>query len=858
MLKCLVLCLSFLVVPHAAGAASVFTSRPDDPAAVHVDPPDAQPGANHTALLQAALDQAAASPAGGIVLVPAGRYRITRTLIVWRAVRIIGYGATRPVFVLPERTPGFQSGLGVMVHFTNARPARGGQGGQGSSGPARVAFPPPGFVPPKDDVPDANQTTFYSSMMNVDFEIGDGNPAAAAVRFHVAQHGILSDIDFNIGSGLAGIIEVGNVGQRLRFIGGRYGIMATSTSPFWPYTLIDSTFEGQREAAIREHQTGLTVVRTTFRDVPVGISIDKAYSDHLWLKDARFENVATAAVVFDRPQNALTQIGAEDVICVDTPVFARDRESGRTAGTPSAAYRVRRFNHGLFVRGSDSTGLIEQVYDAEPLATAPAALAPALPALPPMEQWVNVRSLGVMGDGKTDDTKALQAAIDSQRVLYFPTGSYVVRDTLALKPDTALIALHPATARLDLADRLDAFAGVGEPKGLLEAPSGGRTIVSGLGLFPGATNPRATAVLWMAGRESFLNDVMIHWFASGPPGPGGRGRSGAQYPSIWVTRGGGGTFHTLWTASPNAQSGFYVSDTTTPGVVYELSAEHHLYGEIKLDRVENWEFHGPQTEEEVSSQPRGRGVRDQRLEEHHDRELSRLPRDPQLQPVPGGDPRLRIDRHPAAQRLGERRARLRRLRRQRLRHEAAVGEVRVRQRRRGRDEPPRGARAPVRGARSGAAAAGRGSFGAGGAGSARDGRKAGRRLPLDRGRGRGRRGHAVLRRSPSAADLLVVAVAAPEDRARRAARRGQPRRRSVGEPARALDGRAGGHGLCVPSRRPARRAHGAAAAATTGSRRGARPRSCCRRPSGPTASSAAISTWPPTSTRRWPRCSPAR
>jgi hypothetical protein len=597
-LKFLVICFSLLAVPHAAGAASVFTSRPDDPAAVHVDAPDAQAGGDHSALLQAALDRAAASPAGGIVLVPAGRYRVTRTLIVWRAVRVIGYGATRPVFVLPERTPGFQSGLGVMVHFTNARPARGGQGG-----PARVAFPPPGFVPPKDDIPDANQTTFYSSMMNVDFEIGDGNPAAAAVRFHVAQHGILSDIDFRIGSGLAGIIEVGNVGQRLRFQGGRYGIMATSTSPFWPYTLIDSTFEGQREAAIREHQTGLTVVRTTFRDVPVGISIDKGYSDNLWLKDARFENVATAAVVFDRPQNALTQIGAEDVICVNTPVFARDRESGRTAGTPSAAYRVRRFYHGLFIRGSDSTGLIDRLYVAESLAAAPAALAPALPALPPMEQWVNVRSLGVTGDGKSDDTKALQAAIDSQRVLYFPTGSYVVRDTLALKPDTVLIALHPATARLDLADRLDAFAGVGEPKGLLQAPSGGRTTVSGLGLFTGATNPRATAVLWMAGRESFLNDIMIHWSAAGPPGPGGRGRFGAQYPSIWVTRGGGGTFHTLWTAAPNAQSGFSVSDTTTPGVVYELSAEHHLYGEIKLDRVENWEFHGPQTEEEVSTSP---------------------------------------------------------------------------------------------------------------------------------------------------------------------------------------------------------------------------------------------------------------
>ena len=116
-----------------------------------------------------------------------------------------------------------------MVLFTSARP--------GQRVPGGVAFPPPGFVPPNDDIPDANQTTFYSSMMNVDFEIGDGNPAAVAIRFHVAQHGILSHIDFHIGSGLAGIIEVGNVGQDLRFLGGRYGILTTNTSPFWPYTL---------------------------------------------------------------------------------------------------------------------------------------------------------------------------------------------------------------------------------------------------------------------------------------------------------------------------------------------------------------------------------------------------------------------------------------------------------------------------------------------------------------------------------------------------------------------------------------------------------------------------------------------
>ncbi len=72
----------------------------------------------------------------------------------------------------------------------------------------------------------------------------------------------------------------------------------------------------------------------------------------------------------------------------------------------------------------------------------------------------------------------------------------------------------------------------------------------------------------------------------------------AQYPSLWVTNGGGGTFADIWTPSTFAQAGLYVSDTTTPGRVYELSSEHHVRTEVKLDRVENWEIIALQTEEE--------------------------------------------------------------------------------------------------------------------------------------------------------------------------------------------------------------------------------------------------------------------
>jgi hypothetical protein len=72
-----------------------------------------------------------------------------------------------------------------------------------------------------------------------------------------------------------------------------------------------------------------------------------------------------------------------------------------------------------------------------------------------------------------------------------------------------------------------------------------------------------------------------------------------QYPSIWVTDGGGGTFVGVWSPNTFSQAGFYVSNTKTPGKVYELSAEHHMRAEIVLDNVENWEFLAPQTEQEV-------------------------------------------------------------------------------------------------------------------------------------------------------------------------------------------------------------------------------------------------------------------
>lgn len=591
------LCAALLLcpLPAFAGSTSVYLTQPNDPRAITVKGVG-DGRADDSAAIQQAIDAAAKGGQGGLVFLPSGRYRISRTIFVRSAVRVFGVGATRPVIVLGDDTPGYAAGVGAMVSFTGEDQYRVG----------KVPVPPPTSVPANPNIYDATSSTFYSAMANVDFEIGKGNAGAVAVRFRVAQHGFLRHMDFHLGSGLAGIYQAGNECEDLRFYGGRYGILTEKTSPAWQFTLIDSEFVGQRDAAIREHEVDLTLVNVAIRDVPVGIEIDKGYSDSLWGKDVRFENVSNAGVLISNEDSVFTQVGFMNALAQNTPVFARFRDSGKTVAGRGRQYRVTDFSHGLKLGAVGDMGAFATDVSIAPLSRLPARRKPAIAALPPVGEWANVRELGVKGDDETDDTPALQRAIDTHRVLYLPLGRYRVTDTLRLRPDTVIISLHPSLTHLYLPDETPAYAGVGSAKALIESAKGGNAIVSGLGLWTGGVNPRATALLWRAGEASMVNDVKIQGgggtlLTKGSPIGFGdpRARFDGQHPSIWVTDGGGGTFAAVWSPNTLASAGFYVSDTKTPGYVYELSAEHHYRTEIVLDRVENWEFHAPQTEQEV-------------------------------------------------------------------------------------------------------------------------------------------------------------------------------------------------------------------------------------------------------------------
>jgi sugar lactone lactonase YvrE len=606
---------SLAALPLFAASVSYYPQRLDDPKAVYLTP-DSFPVrgdgvADDSVALQQAIDAVQEKPNQGILFVPSGRYRISKTIYVWPGVRVVGYGPTRPVLMLGKDTPGFQQGMGYMVFFTGGRPGPGSQTARPRANAPTGPFP--GTVPLSGNIIDANPGTFYSAMNNIDFEIQDGNPAAVGIRFRVAQHCYLAHMDFHLGSGLAALHDVGNEAEDLHFYGGQYGIMTRKPSPGWQFTLLDSTFEGQREAAIKEHQAGLTMIHNQFRNVPAVISIDPGYAEELWVKDARFENVSGPAITISNENNARTEINLEDIVCSHVPVFALFRESGKKVVGPAEMYAVQAFSHGLTIPIMGAEGKIETSFQAKPLTSLPAPLPAAIPAPPAPDTWINLHTLGAKGDGVTDDTAAIQQAIDTHRTVYVPMGRYLVSETIHLKADTVLIGLHPSATRFDLADRSPKFQGPATPKPLVEAPRGGTDQIIGIGLSTGGINSSAVGLMWMAGKDSLVDDVRFlgghgtnnaDGMRSNPynnthtADPDIEKRWDGQYPSLWVTNGGGGTFADIWTPSTFAQAGLYVSDTTTPGHVYELSSEHHVRNEVKLDRVANWELDAVQTEEE--------------------------------------------------------------------------------------------------------------------------------------------------------------------------------------------------------------------------------------------------------------------
>lgn len=548
-------------------------------------------------VLQEAIDKLVEEQSYGILYIPEGVYPMKTTVKIPPSVRLIGYGRKRPLFVLPAHTPGFDR-MNYLFWFIGERDTR------------------------KEEPKDANAGTFYDAISNIDFKLEEGNPGAVCIRAHFAQHGFISHCHFDLTGGLAGLYEVGNEMEDLTFVGGVYGIMCRMTSPGWPFALLDSVFDGQQKCAILSSRTGFTAFRVRIANTPKAFDLYHPGDwEKLYLEDCLFRNISEEAITCYQAEGVIQQINIRRLGCEKVPILIRRVESGETVKAEYPVYEVEDYSYGYMLEDTEDICNPQQAAShgerlvLHPLQQLPDELASDIPAIPTMETWVSVMQYGAKGDGVTDDTKALQEALNHEKTLYFPQGIYKLTDTLYVPRDRYLYGLSPITTQLKIEDDTPAFAGFGTPKPMLETAVGGFLYMNGIGVETSGKNPRAVGVKWMAGENSYMNDVK---FLGGHGNMFRDGRNAYeylynetrtadyypervwdfQYSSLWITNGGGGIFKDIWSASPYAEAGIAITNTCTTGRMYAISLEHHVRNELKLNRAKNWSFYAFQTEEE--------------------------------------------------------------------------------------------------------------------------------------------------------------------------------------------------------------------------------------------------------------------
>lgn len=579
---------------------SVFTQKPRDPDAVYFSP---QKG-DVTAALQKAINDLKDRDNYGIVYFAPGTYHISNTIYVPASIRLIGWGKQRPQIVLSPNSPGYDKDYPE------------------DEGHAKYMFWFVGNTVHEGEVPlEATSSTFYQAFENIDVTVGEGNPQAVVFRTHYAQHSFIEHADINIGNGKAGIFDAGNEIEDVTFHGGEFGIYTRKTSPGWQFTVINSVFDGQRHAAIRTMEAGMTLVRVTMKNSPIGLEIWPKYTDVAIVSDCLMDNISKAAIMESGVDTPTNQLNVRNTVCRNTPVFLGfPSKDSRTVSAQSNIYRVDSLSLGLTFASMASEGAMQLHKSVTPLKAMPQPPHNDIPQLPDMSKWTYITDLGAVGDGKTDNTQIFRDAINKYDVIFLPQGLYVIKGTLKLRPNTVLIGMDPVSTRIVLPENTPGFSGFGSPVPLIESSEGGKDIITGIGLDVMGFNYRVVGCKWMAGKDSYINDVHFSgWNTNKGPqrfhsqsqelynshkrprifDKGVEESWDNQHWNLWVTNNGGGVFKDIWLNNTFGSCGLFVDHTSTPGRIYEMSVEHHLRNEVVFDHVSNWDVYALQLEEET-------------------------------------------------------------------------------------------------------------------------------------------------------------------------------------------------------------------------------------------------------------------
>ena len=498
-------------------------------------------------------------------------------------------GTQRPRLVLAPRAAGFgdPAKSKIFVHFWS----------RGYRNPTTTDRVTDG-LPPEIEQPNIGMNQM---LVGLDLVIGEGNSGAIALRHQAAEGSAIEDCTIDATHGLTGIqggIGSGGSSAGVTVMGGRVGLDFTGyMSGTQPTPVITGfTLSGQTEAAIRStsRQTlvavGLKIVadRCAGPLIQVGTGL-QANHGTLTLVDSEIEFNGAALAREERVVVSSDRSVYLNHVFVHgaTKVLLDPAQKADLTGNPNGWLHVRQFavpsspreNQGntyrypVYVNGGKVDRLCELTPDQTPPAGLQAQHLWATP-FPSFESSgvANVKDApyGAKGDGRTDDTAAIQRAIDEREIVFLPKGCYLVARTLELKPQTQLIGVGQ-TMSLLVSAKTGAFADAAHPAPMVRTAehAEARTVVAFLGFYTPANVVGAQSLHWRSGGRSVFRGVEI------------QGRSGVTPAPVIISGHGGGNWYNFRDGSARllvdgAQGSLRFYQFSVQQVTSELRGAQHV------------------------------------------------------------------------------------------------------------------------------------------------------------------------------------------------------------------------------------------------------------------------------------------
>lgn len=309
-------------------------------------------------------------------------------------------------------------------------------------------------------------TNYQQLMYGIDVEIGTGNPGAAVATFDASEGSSIQDCTFDVHAGYTGILHGPGSGGAIFNVtinGGSIGMVLDSGRP--ACTITGCRFAGQRKAGLSYSQRGaLTLVGCEFILSPgvPAVNIENTRGGSASLVDCSIDYTGSA------PDTVAIQAKAA-LYLRDTWIRNAGTLLSSSAGNISAP-GVDGWTHvieaastcdgykkpmetPIYVDGKKEFGIVQNLRSTT---EGPVNLRSrhlwnegAFPYWDRPES-INVKNAPyhARGDGSTDDTEALQRAINENEIVFLPKGAYRVTKTLKLKPKTKLFGISPSNCML--------------------------------------------------------------------------------------------------------------------------------------------------------------------------------------------------------------------------------------------------------------------------------------------------------------------------------------------------------------------------------------------------------------------------